>query len=64
MLVNMKLEIKVEMLLDELILRGRAKRKLAMLTFLYCGEFVKNSLLSSGRETMRFNSLIAHVFVF
>ena len=28
---------------DQLIFDGRAKRKLPMLAFLYCGEIVKNS---------------------
>ena len=31
--------------LDQLIFNGRTKTKLAMLAFLHCGEFVKNSIL-------------------
>ena len=34
---------KLNALLDWVILNGRAKTKLAMLAFLYCGKFVKNS---------------------
>ena len=35
---------RLNTLLDYLIFNGRAKTKLAMLAFLYCGEFVKNSI--------------------
>ena len=33
-------------LLEQLIFGGRAKMKLAMLAFLYCAEFVKNSIIA------------------
>ena len=50
MLANVKLEIYengiswIQILLEELILNGTAKTKSRMLTFLYCGEFVKTSI--------------------
>ena len=39
--------------LDPLIVIGRAKMKLAMLAFLYCGEFVKNSNDWSPARTLQ-----------
>ena len=35
-------------LLDFLIFKGKAKTKLPMLAFLYCGEIVKNSVKTFG----------------
>ena len=58
MLVNLTLEIKgfyedyISMLhafFDLLTFNDRAKMKLAILAFLYCGEFVKNSIACVDR---------------
>ena len=40
-------------LLDQLIFNGRAKTKLAMLAFLFCGEIVKNSICSDKKKDGR-----------
>ena len=42
--------------LDLMIFNGRAKSKLAMLAFLYCGDFVKNSDGSSKNLASLFRS--------
>ena len=40
-------------LFDKLIFNGKAKTKLAMLTFLYCGEIVTNCILNPEKEGKR-----------
>ena len=51
---------RLNTLLHYLIFNGRAKTKLAMLAFLYCGEFVKNSIQCRSHtvESNTFNSVI------
>ena len=50
-------------LLEQLIFDGRAKMKLAMLAFLYCGDFVKNSIQSSFSKIQNFLPILAE-FIF